>query len=105
MNSTVPQTNLLDDLGLQHLPQEEKTEALLNIGRVIQQNVIIRVLEKLSDKDKDEFDAFLEKHTDDQDATLNFLRSKVENLDGIVADVIKEFKQGAQSTLQPTLEE
>lgn len=105
MNTATPQTNLLDDLGLQHLPQEEKTEALLGIGRIIQQNVIIRVLEELSDKDKDEFDAFLANHADDQDATLNFLRSKVKNLDGIVADVIKEFKEGAQSTLQPTLEE
>ncbi len=80
-------------MGLENLPEADQTEVLLGIGRIIQQNIILRVINELQEKDKDEFDKLLEEKPDDQEAILNFLKSKILGLDGIVEEEIKNFKE------------
>lgn len=86
--------NIIKELGLESLSEEKKMEIVLNIGRIIQQNVILRILDELKDeRDKDEFDELLGKKGDDEQAILKFLQSKIPNLDEIVNEEIVKFKQ------------
>lgn len=53
------QADLIKELGLEDLSQEKKDELILRIGELIQQNIVLRVLDELSEKDKEEFDKVL----------------------------------------------
>ena len=93
MNQT--RDNLIKELGLDNLPSEKQMEILLDVGRIIQQNVVLRVLDELDEKDKGEFDKLLEEKTGDEEAILAFLRSKIKNLDEIVEEETANFKKGS----------
>ncbi|MEK7635939.1 MAG: hypothetical protein AAB405_02500 [Patescibacteria group bacterium] len=93
MNQT--QNNLIKELGLDNLPSEKQMEILLDVGRIIQQNVVLRVFDELNERDKDEFDKLLGEKSGDEEAVLAFLRSKIKNLDGIVEEETAKFKQGS----------
>lgn len=90
---TILQENIIKDLGIDNLPQKEQEETLLSIGRIIFQSVLIRVMEELDDKGKDEFEKILTENPNDEEAILNFLRSKLPNLDEIVNEEVVKFKQ------------
>ena len=91
--NTILQENIIKDLGLENLPQKEQEESLLSIGRIIFQSVMIKVMEELDEAGKDEFEKILAEKPNDEEAILNFLRSKLPNLDEIVNDEVAKFKQ------------
>ncbi|MDP3014995.1 MAG: DUF5663 domain-containing protein [bacterium] len=90
---TILQKNIIKDLGLDKLSEKEQEESLLSIGRIIFQSVLIRVMEELDEAGKDEFEKILEEKPNDEEAILNFLRSKLPNLDEIVDEEVAKFKQ------------
>lgn len=93
MNTTLKE-NIIKELGLESLPEERKMEILLSIGRIVQQNIILRILDELKDeKDKDEFDKLLGEKGNDEQAIFEFLQSKIPKLDEIVNEEIAKFKQ------------
>jgi hypothetical protein len=85
--------SLIKELGIDNLPAEEQAEVLMGISRVIYQNITLRVLDELKEEDKDEFDAFLEKNPDDQEAIYEFLKSKIPNLDEIAKEEVEKFQK------------
>lgn len=85
--------NIIKDLGLDKLSQAEQEEVLLSIGKLIYQGVIVRVMNELSEKDKEEFDKLLMEKIDDQEAVFNFLKSKIPHLDELVNEEIGKFKK------------
>jgi len=85
--------NIIEDLGLDKLPQKDQEEMLLMIGRLIFQGVIIRVMSLLSEKDKDDFDKLLSEKIEDEEAVLKFLESCVPNLNEIINDEVSSFKK------------
>jgi diaminopimelate decarboxylase len=91
--TTILQKNIIKELGLENLPEERQMKIILGMGRIIQQNVILRVLDELKEEDKDEFDKFLAQKGDDQEAIFNFLQSKIPNLDSIINEEIEKFKK------------
>lgn len=92
------QKDLIAELGLQDLPEDKKEQLILKIGELIQQNIILRVLTELNDKDKDEFDKVLAQ--EDGEKTLAFLQSKLPNLEEIFKEEIAKFKESAISQMQ-----
>lgn len=94
--------NFLQDLGINDLTDDKKTSLLLDIGRIIQQNVIIRVLDELKEEDKNEFEKLLESKANDQQAILSFLQSKIPNLDAIVGEEIDNFKSESKEVMSAT---
>lgn len=93
--------DLIKELGLENLPEEKKMEIVLSASRVIQQNIILRVLEELkTEKDKTEFDNFLAQKQDDENAILEFLKSKIPNLEEIVNEEINKFKESSINLLK-----
>ncbi len=91
--TTILQENIIKDLGLENLPQKEQEEALLNVGRIIFQSILIRVMEELDEAGKNEFEKILTEKPNDEEAVLNFLQSKLPNLNEIVNDEVLKFKQ------------
>lgn len=87
--------NMVKELGLDALPADQQAEVLLKIGEIINQRIIIKALENLSDADKDAFDALLGEKMNDTDAIATFLRSKIPNFDDMVAKEITDFKQSS----------
>lgn len=92
------QKDLITELGLQDLPEDKKEQLILKIGELIQQNIILRVLNELSDKDKDEFDKVLAEENGEK--TLAFLQSKLPNLEEIFKEEIAKFKESAIAQMQ-----
>lgn len=85
--------NIIKELGLDTLSPEDQEEAILNIGRIIFQGVLIKVMGEMSEKDKDEFEKILTEKPDDEDAILEFLKSKIPNLDEVVNEEVAKFKR------------
>lgn len=79
--------NIIDLLGLQSLPEKEKTELLTQLGEVVQERVTDRTLETLSEADRETFDALLEKNAPENDINA-FLHASVKDLDQIVAEEV-----------------
>ena len=90
--ATTFKKNIVKELGLENLPEDRKMEILLGIGRIIQQNVILRILDKLPEEDKKDFDKLLEKKGDKEEEILKFLQKKIPSLDKIVNEEIEKFK-------------
>jgi hypothetical protein len=89
---------ILKELGLESLPKEEKLEILESFNQLVQREVMLYLMKKLSDRDKDE----LERIMDQGKNPLNFLIKKFPNLDKIwdqqiekiKKEIKKEFKKG-----------
>lgn len=91
--TTILQKNIINDLGLDKLPAKEQEEALLSIGRIIFQSVLIRTMEELDEAGKDEFEKILSEKPNDEEAILSFLQKKIPNLNEIVNEEVAKFKQ------------
>lgn len=96
---------LIKELGIENLSPQDQTEVILEIGRVIQQNIILRTLDELKEEDKNEFDKFLadENKMNDYEASWNFLRSKISNFDEIVNEEVAKFKKDSFHLLKTIL--
>lgn len=90
---TILQKNIIKDLGIENLPEKEQEEILLSIGRIIFQSVLIRVMDELTEKEKDKFEKILTEKQNDEKAILGFLQEKVPNLNEIVNEEVAKFKQ------------
>jgi hypothetical protein len=93
MPNTILRQNIIKQLGIETLPEKEQEEILLRIGKIIFQSVLIRVMERLNSKEKDEFTQLLTEKPDDEKAILDFLKSKIPDLDEIVNEEVATFKK------------
>lgn len=78
--------NIVKDLG---------PETLFGIEKIIFQSVLLRIIERLSDDDADNFEKLLEEKPNDEEAILSYLRSKNSNFDIIVNEEADKFKKEA----------
>ena len=87
----MPQANILDQLGLQALPEPRKQELLAQMGQVIQDRILDRMIEAMSADQRKEFDALLD--TDPEPAQVDaFLKKAVPVYDQIAAEEATKFK-------------
>lgn len=92
---TILQKNIIKDLGLDKLSEKEQEKILLGLGGVIFQSVLIRVMDELDNKGKDEFEKILTEKPNDEEAILKFLKKKVPNLNIIVNEEVAKIKREA----------
>lgn len=92
--------NIIQDLGLDKLSAEEQAKALMEVGKIIFQRVILRVMDELSEEDKNEFDKLLDEKMNDETAILNFLQSKLPNFNEIVNEEVAGFKKESSELMQ-----
>ncbi len=84
--------NIIEELGLENVPPKRMEEILLAFGEIIQGRINIRMLDELSDADKDEFDKLLGSKAKPEELD-SFLKSKIPDLENLVSQVVAETKQ------------
>ena len=99
-NQNFLQANIIQDLGLDKLSAEEQAKALMEVGKIIFQRVILRVMDELSEEDKNEFDKLLDEKMNDETAILNFLQSKLPNFNDLVNEEVAGFKKESSEFMQ-----
>jgi len=93
MNSSNTTKIIIKDLGLDSLSEKEQEEALLSIGRMTFMSVLIKAMEELSERDKDELEKILTKKPNDEKTILNFLQLRLPNLNEIVNEEVNKLKK------------
>ena len=88
-------TNIIKELGIDVLPEKEQEEILQGLGKIIFQSVLLRVMDELTEKEKDSFEKILTEKPNDEEAILTFLKAKVSNLDEIIKEVVSKIKKEA----------
>ena len=88
--------DIIKTLGIDRLPADEQKEAIERLGAIVYQEVMLRVLDILSEEDKDEFEKLIEK-TPDPEIMFTFLALKIPNFEEIVnEEALKLRKEAAE---------
>jgi len=90
--------NLVEKLGWMDLPEADRDALLEKTGDLIFQKVLARVMERLDEEDKVEFEKMFEGDVSEEEM-LNFLRSKISDIDDVVRGEVTEFLQDADDVM------
>ena len=85
------QKNIIEILELDKLLPEEQEEFIIRTGAVIYQNVLMRAMETMSEKDQDDFEKILDNNGSPQEI-FGFLKDKVPDFEKIIAEEAEKFK-------------
>ncbi|MDE2399479.1 MAG: hypothetical protein KGL67_00480 [Patescibacteria group bacterium] len=85
------QKNITSALDLNKLPLQEQQEIIMRVGAIIYQNVLMRVLETMSESEQDEFEKLLDSNAKPEEV-FAFLKNKVENFEEIIDEEAFKFK-------------
>lgn len=84
--------HILTELGLENLPVEEKSTILEQLTSLVQKRVMVRILETLTDDQKDEMGQLLEKNGGDSSTLTDWLSEKMPNIGAIVQEETEKVK-------------
>lgn len=86
--------NIVLTLGINSLPVEQQKEAMERLGSLVYQEVMLRVVDILTDEEKDELEKIIEKNADPEEM-FGFLSLKISNLDQIVKEESEKLRTEA----------
>ena len=81
---------IIEEFGLADLPDDIKKENLNRLSNALFKNVGLRILDILPENDLDEFNRLV---STDENSALDFLSSKISNLEQIINEEIAVMKQ------------
>src|SRR4029078_13590042 len=97
--------NLLRELGLGDLPADEKNKMLAHIYETLELRVGMRLAEKMTDAQLDEFEGFIDRN--DEEGALKWLETNFPNYKDTVAEELNklkaEIKEQAPQIMQATM--
>lgn len=83
--------NLLDALDISELPPEEQEELLLDLGDLVFRGSMLRLIERMDDATKDDFNALMD--TDpSEDGVMEFLQTRVPDADQAVEETLADIR-------------
>jgi len=82
--------NLLKELGLGELPPAEKNKMLSHIYETLEMRVGMKLAEKMSNEQLDEFEGFIDKN--DEAGALKWLETNFPNYKQVVAEELENLK-------------
>jgi len=94
--------NLLRELGLGELPTDEKNRMLAHIYETLELRVGMKLAEKMTDVQLDEFEGFIDRN--DEDGALQWLESNFPNYKDTVAEELDKLKEEIRSQAPAILE-
>ncbi|MDB5160986.1 MAG: hypothetical protein JWO96_366 [Candidatus Saccharibacteria bacterium] len=94
--------NLLKELGLGDLPAEEKNKMLAHIYETLELRVGMRLAEKMTDAQLDEFEAFIDRN--DEEGALRWLETNFPNYKDTVAEELNKLKEEIKSQAPAIME-
>ncbi len=86
------EANIIEALGLESLPDEQKIKMVEMMSTVVQKRLMLRIMDQLSETDKNEFEKILGGKDADL-AAAEFIKNKVPNFDEMVQEEIIKIKQ------------
>ena len=92
------QQNITNVLELDKLSPEEKQETIVRVGALIYQNVLMRVMEMITEADQDEFEKLLDNNAKPEEIFM-FLKNKVADFEKIIDEEANKFKNKASSIM------
>jgi len=90
--------NIIQALNIENLPETEREDIILRVGTLIYQNVLMRVLETMPDKDQDAFEKMLDNNAQPEEI-FAFLKNHVQNFEKIVEEEAIKFKDKASGIM------
>ena len=90
--------NIVLTLGINTLPVEQQKEAMERLGAIVYQEVMLRVLDILTEEDKDAFEKLIEENPDPE-ILFGFLSDKVPNLDEIVKEEAEKLREESKDIM------
>jgi succinate dehydrogenase flavin-adding protein (antitoxin of CptAB toxin-antitoxin module) len=98
---SVPQS-LLKELELDKLPPEKQEQILTTMTELLLKRITLLLLEKLSDKQRDEYDQVLA--TSDPKKINNFFATNLPNYEALMIKEIEDFKEEMKKTVKKLLQ-
>lgn len=92
MDPKILEKDIIELLGLQNLPEKEKTVLIAKMAETVLDRISLRILDELEEEDKKKFDELLKVKASPEKVD-KFLASKIKNLDEIKMAEILRFKQ------------
>lgn len=86
-DQNILQQNILQVLGLQNLPEDQKIALLENISELVIKRIIVRVIKEIKDEDREEANKVFASGTDDE--KLLFMQDKVNFTQLLTEELIK----------------
>ncbi len=85
--------SFLSELGLDSLPEEQKTDLVNTMMETVMNRIFTRISPVLTDQDATMLETLQNSGEQAESLVLQYLSSKVPNLSQIVAEELSEFKQ------------
>lgn len=97
------QIDLIKELGVDKLEPEKREKVIMQMGEIIQQRVIMRVIEELPDEKQDEFKEVLDKASENPQLVDDFLTKNIPGIEDMILEEIGDYKQGAVEFMNQAL--
>ncbi|MBI4093075.1 MAG: hypothetical protein HY420_04085 [Candidatus Kerfeldbacteria bacterium] len=91
-NQTLFKANIIDLLGLQNLPEEQKARLLQRMSQAVQDRISDRVASKMNDAQRTEMDKLLAQNASPEQIDV-FMKQAVPDFEEIAAEELLKFKQ------------
>lgn len=98
MDTKTLQQNILQELGLQDLPEATQIKLLTQMTESVLKRITVRVLEQLSEQDREEFDKL--QASGDAEKVDQFLKAKIPNYEQMLKEVVAEFKEEMKANIE-----
>jgi len=98
MDKDTLQQNIIQDLGLQDLPQETQIKLLTQMTESVLKRITVQVLERLSEQEREEFAKLQE--TGDANKVNEFLKLKIPDYEDMVQKIVAEFKEEMKANIE-----
>ena len=85
MNQENKLNKIFEELKIENLSDEEKTDFLARAGELLQKRILLRIIDSMNEREQEEFEKFLEEETS-QEKINQYLEEKVPNLEEIIKE-------------------
>lgn len=84
-------TKILEALDMTELPKEEQEELLLDLGSLVFEGTMLRLIERMDDGTREKFEALLDQDASEEEI-MAFLRAQVPGADAAVAETLDDIR-------------
>lgn len=93
MDQNQVQKTLMEELGISEFPQDKQEQLLIKMTEVLLKRIFLETIEKLDDRGKEEYQKLVESGTATPEQMEEFLKSRINDYEGLVRKVVNEFKE------------
>ncbi|MFB6181673.1 MAG: DUF5663 domain-containing protein [Candidatus Magasanikbacteria bacterium] len=91
LNQNLLEENLVTMLGIENLPDEEKSQILTKATRIAEKRIVLRVLDLLDEEKQEEFGQAVS--SQDQEEIQSILQEEVDNFQELAQEEVVKVKQ------------